>query len=355
MKVGRSMVLEKIVNDYINEELLNIENLPTQLNGTMIDRLFAKKFRKYAISPDVKVSVGEKLDNIINKKLPLNFVPSFGGYKHWWCPTYPAIDWAEIFNMKFMLEYLSPIYENYKGNKTTIEYESEEIILSELNNVPQGGLDEYTKTFRLACDFFNKKLNGKVEFKLSLAREQYKNYDFDKKKLLARIEEMLPQYEARFETYDEEDKIRRIKKAETNFKLDGVVDYTKLNEKEKNKLYKKSRILNETFLDADYEVRGNDFFEKETNIPLLFSFGLGPGGETWLHIGSSHSSMTDFWAGMGILEISENGKIIDRILSRTQFENIKDKLVKVKVNSRISNICNALTYIYVYEGQLNFN
>lgn len=105
--------MQKLVNDYINNKLLKVDNLPTELNGTMVDRLFAKKFRKYSIAPDVKTNVSEKLANIIEKQLPLTFVPSFGGYKHWWCPTYPTIDWAEIFNMKFILEYLSPIYNNY--------------------------------------------------------------------------------------------------------------------------------------------------------------------------------------------------------------------------------------------------
>ncbi len=347
------MDLQVLVNEYINNQLLKVDNLSTELNGNMIDRLFAKKFRKYSIDPQVKVDVETKLNNIIDKKLPLTFVPSFGGYKHWWAPTYPTIDWAEIFNIKFMLEYLAPICTNYHDNKSTIEYESEEIILSELNNVPQSGLDEYTNTFRKALEFFNK--NQKVvEMKLSLAREQYKDYNFDKQKLLKRIDEMMADYTDRFNNYDSEDQARRIQKARTNFKLNGVVDYSHLSEQEQEELYKKSRILNEAFLDADYEVRGNDFFEKENNIPLLFSFGLGPGGEAWLHIGSSKSSMTDFWAGTGILEVRENGQIIERILSRTQFENVKDKLVKVEVNSPISNICKPLSYIYVYEGQLNF-
>ena len=346
------MNTKQIVNDYINNKLLQVKDLSSELNGTMIDRLFAKKFRKYSIAPDVKTYVSEKLENIIQNKLPLTFVPSFGGYKHWWCPTYPTIDWAEIFNMKFMLEYLCPIYSNYTDNSTTIEYESEEIILSELNNVPQSGLDEYTRTFRLACEYFNGLLNNKVELKLSLAREQYKDYNFDKQKLLNRINEMLPEYAARFESYDEEDKQRRIQKARTNFKLDGVVDYSGLSDEEKEEIYKQSRILNETFLDADFEVRGNDFFEKENNIPLLFSFGLGPGGEAWLHIGSSHSSMTDFWAGTGILELREDGSIVERILSRKQYESIEDELIDVEVESPISNICNSLSYIKVYKGTL---
>ncbi len=107
--------LEKMVNAYLNGNLLNLDNIDTKLETKMIERLFAKKFRKYSIDPQVRVDVEAKLNNIIEKKLPLNFVPSFGGYKHWWTPSYPTIDWAEIFNMKFMLEYLSPICASYAG------------------------------------------------------------------------------------------------------------------------------------------------------------------------------------------------------------------------------------------------
>ena len=49
---------------------------------------------------------------------------------------------------------------------------------------------------------------------------------------------MLPEYAARFESYDEEDKQRRIQKARTNFKLDGVVDYSGLSDEQKEEIYK---------------------------------------------------------------------------------------------------------------------
>ncbi len=347
--------LVKVVNTYINKKLLNLENLPKNLEGGIFtDRIFAKKFRKYGIDPSVKTNTEHKLNSIVNKKLPLNFVPSFGGYKHWWSPDYPSIGWAEIFNFKFMLEWLSPIFSNYKPS-VSIEYESEEIILSELNNIPQSGLDEYTRTFRLALEYFNKQLKGQnCEMLLTLAREQYESYGFNKEKLLKRINEMLPDYEKRFDNYDKDDQERRIQKAKTNFKLDGVEDYTKLTDQEKQKLFKWSRIFNEAFLDADFEIRGTDFFDKENNIPLLFSFGLGPGGEFWPHVGSSHSSMVDFRAGLGVLEIRNNGKIVERILSRKQFESISSQLKKVEVDTPLSNICDNFKYIHVYEGMLNF-
>ena len=119
-------------------------------------------------------------------------------------------------------------------------------------------------------------------------------------------------------------------------------------------LYIWSRVFNEAFLDADYEVRGESFFDDESTIPLLFSFGLGPGGEAWPHIGSSSSSMVDFWAGMGILEKRENGTIIPRIISKTQYDLIKNDLVRVSLKTKLSGISANYDYIDVYVGTLIF-
>lgn len=352
--------IETEINRFINDELLSLNGIskdiisPAEQKEKFLDRIFLRRYRKYATTQDVRNFVDSRLSGIIDKKLPMTFVPSFGGYKHWWSPTYPATDWAEVFNIKYMLEFLSPIYNSYTDNVVSISYESEEVILAELNNIPQKGLDIYTETFREVLSVFQGIVGIRPKLSLVLAREQYEDVGYSKDKLLARIGEMLPDYEKRFESYDEEDKERRIKKVKTNFRLDGVIDYTHCSEKEIYELYKHSRILNEAFLDADYEVRGESFFDDESTIPLLFTFGLGPGGEAWPHIGSSSSSMVDFWAGMGILEKRENGKIIPRIISKTQYDTIKDKLIKVPVKSKLTGINANYDYIFVYDGTLLF-
>lgn len=347
--------LENKVNKYINETLLTLNDLPEdripedKMAAGIVERLFLRKYRKYAISQEVKTNVSNKINNIVENSMPIVFIPSFGGYKHWWSPTYPAIDWAEVFNMKFMLQYLAPIYNSYKKASVSIEYESEEVILSELNNVPQEGLDKYTETFRKLAAYFTEKLSGKTTIELKLARDLY-NVDA----LLKNIEIHFDEYAERFDSYDEEDKCKRIHKVETNFLLNGVRDYTGLSDEEKYQLYRKSRILNETFLDMDFELRP-DYFEGDTKIPLLFSFGLGPGGEAWLHIGSCSTSMVDFWAGIGILEYwPADDKFVHRILSRSQFESLKDSLTEVKVDSPISEITDNFKSIYVHIGKLNF-
>lgn len=364
-------LLKIFVNDYINNHLLSVNDLPAQkvktdngLRNGILDRIFLRRFRKYATTDDVKQFVSDKLDVILAKKLDMIFVPSFGGYKHWWTPSYPAVDWAEVINMRFLLEYLSPIANSYEDGEVLIHYESEEVILAELNNIPQKGLDIYTDTFRQLASFYNKLL-GKEIIKLVLAKEQYEELGFSKAKLLKRINEVFPQYEEKFDGYDPEDQARRIKKVSTNFNLKGTlldkddcVDYTNLSEYELYTLYKKSRVLNEAFLDVDYEFRGKEFFENEAVIPLLFSFGLGPGGELWPHIGSCSSSMVDFWAGLGILEVYRDGagetKVIQRILSRSQYELIKKQLVEIEVDSPISAISDNFKHILVYEGKLEF-
>ena len=353
-------LLTQEINQFINEELLSSKGIsneviaPEMQKQKFLDRIFLRRYRKYATTETVREFVGKRLDKIIDNKLPIVFVPSFGGYKHWWSPTYPTTDWAEIFNIKFLLEYLAPIYNSYKENSVSIVYESEEVILAELNNIPQEGLDEYTKTFREILKVFQGIVGAIPQLSLVLAREQYAEVGFTKNKLLDRIEEMMPEYYERFDSYPEDDKRRRIEKVKTNFKLDGVKDYTKCSKEQIYELYRWSRVFNEAFLDADYEVRGDSFFEDPSTIPLLFSFGLGPGGDNWPHIGSSASSMVDFWAGMGILERRDNGRIVPRIISRTQYDILQEELSHVQVHSTLSGIDKNYEYIYVYNGTLVF-
>ena len=126
-----------------------------------------------------------------------------------------------------------------------------------------------------------------------------------------------------------------------------------MSSEERAQYVKDSRIKNEAFLDMDYELRGNTYFEKENLIPLVGTFGLGAGGESWLHLSSNSSSFVDFWSGIGILEVRDE-KIIEKIISRSQFEAIKDKIVKVKVDCpELCQISDNFSWIYVYEGELN--
>ena len=345
--------LETRVNDYINNELLNFNNIETNglegkdLKDSILNRLFSRKWSRKAQFEDAKKYTEEKVDTILNNHLEFLFCFCFGGYKHFWSPTYPEPDWAEIFTIKYLMEYVLPIAET-QSKRTKIEFESEEVALTYMNNTPQEGMDKYNKAFKELINYINSKVKYPIDLSVVLARDFY-----DREELLKKMYEYLPEVQERFNALSDEEKEIRLRRAETNIMWNGKEDLTNIPDEERKKFIYDSRTLNEAFLDIDYELRGKEYFEKENLIPLLGSFGLGAGGELWLHLASNSSSMVDFWAGMGILEIRED-KIIQKTISQKQLEQIKDNLVKVNLNNDLTNISNNYSWIYVYEGKLPF-
>ncbi len=345
--------LETRVNDYINNELLNFNNIETNLleganlKDKILNRLFSRKWSRKAQFEDAKRFTEEKVDTILNNDYNFLFCFCFGGYKHFWTPTYPEPDWAEVFTIKYLMEYILPIAET-QNKRTTLEFESEEVALTYMNNTPQEDMDKYNLIFRKLINFINGKNNYPIDLNLVLARDFY-----DRDELLKKMYEYLPEVQERFNSLSDSEKEVRLRRAETNIMWDGKEDLTNISAEERKKIIYESRTLNESFLDIDYELRGKEYFEQENLIPLLGSFGLGAGGEAWLHLASNKSSMVDFWSGMGILEIRDD-KIIEKTISKKQFDQIKDKLVKINLNNELSSISSNYSWIYVYEGILPF-
>ena len=345
--------LEERINQYINEELLNFNNIKpyyldeTDFRNQVLKRLFLQKYSKKSQSEEAKSYTAQKVDDILTNNLPFIFCFCFGGYKHFWSPTYPEPDWAEIFTIKYLMEYILPIARAYFYG-TTLEFESEEVAISAMNNVPQDGLDKYNIIFKELLEYISSNCKEPLNLNLVLARDFY-----DKNELFSKIKDYKNVVEERFKKLDKEEQQKRLKRTETNIKWDGEKDLTKLNEKDKESVIYNSRILNEAFLDIDYELRGKEYFDKKNLIPLVGTWGLGREGEAWLHIASNRSSIVDFWAGIGIFEI-RGEKIVERTLSKKQFEQVKDHLIKVNIKTEISKFSNNYSWIYVYEGELNF-
>lgn len=130
----------------------------------------------------------------------------------------------------------------------------------------------------------------------------------------------------------------------------GKEDWTKFTGKEREEKIIESKMLNEAYYDADYEQR-KDYFEGSNHIPIVLSWGKTYENATnWLTLGSTFSSMVDFWVGRGIVEERED-KFVPRIVSQNQYKEIKDKLETVKTNLvPLKNF----ELIEVYKGQLNF-
>lgn len=291
-----------------------------------LSRLLSAKFSGSKQS-DIMIELTlDKLIYAFKNKKPIVFVCGFGGYKNYNSPSFPEVDYSELFHMKYMTEFLWPIITTYKYG-VKFEYESEEISIA-FNNVPQDTTDKYTVTFRKLLDYFINKVqeqNGiKLDYNLVIARDMYNPEDLYKK-----MKEYYPSMLEEFNKLTNDEKEVWIKRARTNFLIKGTEDYSNLSSEELNNKFIEARINNECFLAADYDLR-TYFWERPNAISLFGTWGKTPcasptdGG---LHLKSTKASNTDFWIGTGVFKLDQDKNILQElILSHTQYSDKKDEI-----------------------------
>ena len=305
-----------------------------------LQRLLSAKFSGNKQSDTMIKLLLEKLIYSFNNKKPIIFVFGFGGYKNYNSQSFPEVDYAELFHMKYITEFLWPIITTYKYG-VVFEYESEEVSI-EFNNVVQETTNRYTKSFENLLNYFVKKVeeqnNIKLNYKLVLARDMYNVLDLYKK-----MNEYYPKMKEEKEIW--------IKRARTNFLIKGKIDYSNLSQEELNNKFIEARINNECFLAADYYLR-IDFWERPGAISLFGTWGKTPCAsptDCGLHLKSTKASNTDFWIGTGIFKLKKDNDFQELILSKTQLDNVKEKIVIEKSTNeelkQISNNFNTFPYI----------
>lgn len=315
----------------------------------ILSRLLSAKFSGSKQSDNMIKLLLDKLIYSFENKKPIIFVFGFGGYKNYNSPSFPEVDYAELFHMKYMTEFLWPIITTYKYG-VMFEYESEEISI-QYNNVPQETTDKYTVTFNKLLNYFVDKVKEKnginLNYKLVTARDMYNSCDLYKK-----MKEYYPSMLEKFNKLSVEEKEIWIKRARTNFLIKGTEDYSNLSTNELNNKIVEARINNECFLAADYDLR-IDFWERPNAISLFGTWGKTPctsptdGG---LHLKSTRSSNTDFWIGTGIFKLDNDDNISEElILSQTQYNDKKDEIKFLQSTNnelkKISDNFNVFPYI----------
>jgi len=292
--------------------------------GRLASNRFACKSQGF---PAINLTL-EKLSNAISQKLPIIFTFGFGGYKNHNSPEYPEPGWAEFFAIKHLIKYLGPIIKNYQHG-VIVEFESEEICV-QFNNVPQSGTDKYTAAFKKLLQYFSDKTGADLHFVIS--REQYPG---GAQALYDLMEQKTAEHEKAFSELSPDQQTKWIQRAENNFMIKGTKDYTNATPAEIAAVAKQVRIMNEVFLDADYILRA-EYWDQENRVVICGTWGIMPSAfpvELALHIMSTSSSLTDFWIGTGVL----NGTH-ENILSKTQFDAVKDKIQYVDVDSDLKFI-----------------
>lgn len=344
------------VTDYLKGELGNFPSYELKpedeekikisgLDRWITNKLLVKRFRKAKVAEKTAEEIFKKVQLSTKENKPLYLILGFGGYKNFWNSSYPEVDWAEFFNLRFMSEYVAPVLVAYAPG-VSLEYESEDIILPLIDNYPEESLEAYARSFKELTNIYSKQLP--TNFKINYIRSQEQ---LNTSKLFDRINELLPAKKEAWRKLSPEEKEQHLHRTPANIMWRGKVDWTSLTDEEKQAKIVESKIINETYYDADYEFRGK-YFEGGNHIPLVFSFGKTVDNEVtnWVTLGSTFSSMVDFWVGRGILEDRES-KFVPRIVSHRQYDEVKDKLQTVATDIIPLKNFNS---IEVYQGQLNF-
>ena len=308
------------------------------------DRLTAKKFRKAGLDNNILKDISTKVQMSIKENKPIYLIILFGGYKHFWNASYPEVDFAELFNLRMMCECIAPILEAHEPG-VILDYESEDVIMW-MDNYPESALNTYADSFKSLIKSISKNRPDNFKINYVRAREQY-----DAKKLFARIGELAPKRREEWSKISKEELDLKLHRSPSNIMWKGNGDWTKLNESEKQKKILESKIINETFYDADFELRG-DYLCGGNHIPIVLSWGLTYENTLkWITFGSTYASTTDFWIGRGILE-HVNGKFIERVISHKQYDAVKTRLKTIKVDFLpLKNFKD----IEVYEDKIQFD
>lgn len=295
----------------------------------MAGKLTLKKFRKAKVAEKTKEDILQKIRMSIRENKPVHLIVCLGGYKHFWNPSFPQADWAELFNLAFMTEFAAPILKVHPPG-VILDYESEDAIMPTIDNFPEESLDAYARSFRDLIAVYSKKLPSNFKINYIRSQEQY-----DTSKMFARLQEMLPDRINEWQALPLEEKEKRLHRTPKSIMWKGKEDWSHLSENEKKEKMEISKITNEVYYDADAEFRG-DYFTGTNHIPIVLSWGLcAENSLNWLTLGSTYSSMVDFWVGRGIIEKTKE-KLVPRIVSQEQYSKIKDKLEMIGTSNIIS-------------------
>ena len=327
--------ITNIIEDMLHVPCLQCENIVSEsdLYNYILSCVLSSKYRKTKADQCTINSLKEKIFDAVNGKKPLEFTIPFGAYKGWKLPTYPEPDWAEVFNIRHIIDYLLPLAMVYKWG-VIVYYTFQDNIMHEISNLPKENFEFYEKTFLRLLEYYNSKLNG-MKFEMFSIRNLYtsdEEYFDDYKK---GFEYNLKHWD---EKYSEEERNKKVNSAKNNLARKGIIDYSSLSDDE----WEKKCIISAMQTDAvDCLYWRREFNKKSRRMQLVFV--RGP--ENSIHIGSCLTSTAHFWAGTGVLEY--NKKLLPRILPQNKYVSLtmENKLEKYKLQNVLSDISKNYSYI----------
>ncbi|MBU0707960.1 hypothetical protein KKG41_06335 [Patescibacteria group bacterium] len=341
------------VEQYLRDKLINCSKVDLRpVDQEFLDKngveefifrmLMSKKFRKWKVGEEYIQELKESVQHAVKNQIPINTTWFFGGYKLWSLPSSPEADWAELFNIHYILRYAIQIAEVYKPGIVMTYWAANPSIMKRQSNIPEENCLIYHKSFRKLLESFQNYLPNNIKLELRVFEELYK----DKKEYHNELESLIKEVENEYESWSPERKEKKERSSLLNIQWQGAEDWSRLTESAKQDKIKSGPIVHDSFCrlsKINQAIRGLGKVDLTANpLPKHNS----------ITIGTTKTSITKFWTGVGILE-KKGDSYSDRILSPQQFDKIKDQPHEV-VQTDLIPLKN-FKEIWVYPEELRFS
>lgn len=277
------------------------------------NKLNSSIYKASSITPDYLVKIKDKIHLCINHEVPIHVSIPFGSVKVSTLPTAPGIDWAEVFNLTLVREYLTPIAKMYKYG-VKLDYISVAIFEEEMNYFSQKDIALYETEFKKLVDIFCTYLPDNFEINFIRVADLV-----PKEKTLRMINIKVDELRNNWMKNSEEVRNTKIMRAKRNCCL-------KPTDKDYDKRILRSIFVHDAFCSECWTL---DYapWDKKDMITLGYRYTDG-----WaVHIRSARASTVNFWSGMGAL-LKNNDILIPTILSFKQYESHKKNIQMEKVD-----------------------
>jgi len=270
-------------------------------------KFFSKKYRKWRLDEQCIRAVKMEIDDAITKDRAIDVFFAQGSYKLWRVKSAPKSNWAEFFNLAYLISYLASIAAAYKRGVNLTYYFL--TVLPQLhNNLSESEVIAYLESFQSLIDQFGSYLPVNMNVKIERDLDAY-----SRKKYNIALKKALLLANRKFFEWPKSKQDDYVRRAKLNIKWDGVEDWTRLSKKdietkvEKAVLYEYAAT--QVILEKDKERRGIIL----STLPK----------EDGIGIGSTSTSIAKHWVGEGVLE-EHKGELYPRIFSPSQYEYARE-------------------------------
>lgn len=274
----------------------------------------SEKYRKTRMTEESADNVISCLKKVVENHSAIKLVIPFGGYKQARLSCSPMPDWAEFFNISFMIKLALDI-ENIYHDKVEVIYLNQNAIVNLIDSYPETLLKQYSDQFEKILDFFRKKLRNK---NISIRQELMSELPNISLVIKATQKTYLSEVKV-FELLPPESKNQKIAMAMRNIYWNNL----NIAEERKEEYAKKTCVLHQSFLKVDQRIQKEYFADK-----IIIT--LRKGARCGIHCGSCSSSTVQFWAGEGFLNRIKD-KLVPVILSYSQQKSVKPIETKLEI------------------------